>query len=97
MPKPNLFWEARVKIHRLGRWVDGLDIDNSGHEFPIPFSAMTYSEQQLIVGVLKALCDELDDYRDFEGLRMSAAVVTRPSDDFDGPVTVMRGPKDREL
>ena len=63
MTKPNCLWIARTNLHRLVRWIDGVET-----EFPISFGRLTEPEREQVVCVLKTLCEELDDYHDNLGL-----------------------------
>jgi hypothetical protein len=84
MPKPNALWIARTRIHRLVRWIDGVET-----EFPVSFAQLSDNEKELIVTVLKGLCDELDTRGECPIMESAKHVV------FAAPVKVteMREPK----
>jgi hypothetical protein len=70
MANPSSFWKTRTRIHRLARWVDGIET-----EFPISWSQLTDPEREQIACVLGTLCDELDDYRTADCLRTRSVKV----------------------
>lgn len=82
MPKENKLWVARTRLHRLVRWIDGVET-----EFPIAFGNLSAMEQEYISEALKTIVDELDDY--YSTSYGGMPVVTK--------VTEMRGPQERIL
>jgi hypothetical protein len=71
MAKPQLLWVVRTRIHRLVRWIDGVET-----EFPIAFSHLSVNEQTLIAAALATICAELDDYQDNGCMSSVAAVIS---------------------
>lgn len=81
MAKPNCLWACRTRLHRLVRWIDGIET-----EFPMSFTQLSENEKLLVTQVLKSLCNELDAYVDNDNCMPSANVVvtqmgTRREDD----------------
>jgi len=71
MAKPNQMWSARLSIHRLTRWIDGVET-----EFPVAFAKMNETEQLMVATILKQICNELDEYTEFMGLPSATVIAT---------------------
>jgi hypothetical protein len=64
-------WSTRLSVHRLARWIDGVET-----EFPVSFAKMNESEQTMIAVILKQICNELDNYHETMGLPSAAMIAT---------------------
>jgi hypothetical protein len=86
--RPNQLWTARLQIHRLSRWIDGIET-----EFPVSFAQMTENEQLMVATILKQICQELDDYHETMGMPSASAIcVVRPMQE-EIKIVEMKEPK----